>query len=358
MNVMRVLDRLPNEKAPPEVLVYMPGFNATVLDGVTVCGQLLCLADLPPHLKAFMFSWPGGRGLTYYTAINTAKAPRNQTDFARFFASIIDAGVREIHILCHSVGAQVLFSALHLIAPMLQTCHEQAASRSAISGGALPPKARLATCLIMSPDYPLEKFVTADYPILRKLCSNICLYCDTSDQALMYSETFNREKALGKNPFELVKPERPRDDHRASRSTLQQEDSGHTPSQRVSRASITDPFAAGPRGVLSWVASLGEYMGESVPQMFRLSTAIETDLSSRVNQQGVPLDMDVIDTSWMDSNVQELRHNYFNVNRYMIDDIRELISTKRRAHLRTGRLTHRRGNVWSFLSAPKHIVNS
>jgi hypothetical protein len=91
---------------------------------------------------------------------------------------------------------------------------------------------------------------------------------------------------------------------------------------------------------------------------FRLSTAIETDLSSRVNQQGVPLDMDVIDTSWMDSNVQELRHNYFNVNRYMIDDIRELISTKRRAHLRTGRLTHRRGNVWSFLSAPKHIVNS
>ena len=70
-----------------------------------------------------------------------------------------------------------------------------------------------------------------------------------------------------------------------------------------------------------------------------------------------PTLMDVIDTSWMDSNVQGLRHNYFNVNRYMIDDIRDVLLTKRRAHLRGGRLTHRRGNVWSFLGAPKYIVN-
>ena len=117
-------------------------------------------------------------------------------------------------------------------------------------------------------------------------------------------------------------------------------------------------FGASERqGVLSWVASLGEYMGESVPAMFRQSPALETDLTSRLRHDGTPLDMDVIDTSWMDSNVQALRHNYFNVNRYMIDDIRDVISTKRRAHLRN-RLTHRRGNVWSFLGAPKYIVNA
>ena len=68
--------------------------------------------------------------------------------------------------------------------------------------------------------------------------------------------------------------------------------------------------------------------------------------------------MDVIDTSWMDSNVQALRHSYFNVNRWLIDDIREVITTKRRAHQRSGRMTHRRGNVWSFLSAPKYVVTS
>merc|ERR1719424_2230738 len=102
---------------------------------------------------------------------------------------------------------------------------------------------------------------------------------------------------------------------------------------------------------------MGEYMGESVPAIFRQSTPLDTDLTSRLMHQGAPLDMDVIDTSWMDGNVHALRHNYFNVNRYMIDDIREAILTKSRAHLRSGRLTHRRGNVWSSLGAPKYIVN-
>ena len=39
-----------------------------------------------------------------------------------------------------------------------------------------------------------------------------------------------------------------------------------------------------------------------------------------------------------------------------LDDIHDVIATKRRAHQRT-RLTHRRGNVWSFTGAPKYIVN-
>jgi hypothetical protein len=88
-----------------------------------------------------------------------------------------------------------------------------------------------------------------------------------------------------------------------------------------------------------------------------LGHAMEGDLQSKVCYRGVPLDMDVIDTSWMDSNVHALRHNYFNVNRWMLDDIRDTVVTRRRAHLRAGGLTHRRGNVWSFVGAPKYVVN-
>ena len=71
----------------------------------------------------------------------------------------------------------------------------------------------------------------------------------------------------------------------------------------------------------------------------------------------MPLDLDVIDVSWMDNNVHEMRHNFFNLNRWMIDDIREIIMTQRRARLRTSRMTHRFTNVWSFLAAPNHVVN-
>lgn len=84
----------------------------------------------------------------------------------------------------------------------------------------------------------------------------------------------------------------------------------------------------------------------------------QSDLESRLTLKGEPLDLDVIDTSWMDTNVAKLRHTYFNVNRWLIDDIRDIITSRKRASQRTGRMTHRRGNVWSFLSAPKYIVNT
>ena len=120
--VMRVLDRTPLERAPPEVLVYMPGFNATLLDGITVCGQLLCLADFPPHLKAFMFSWPGGRELSYFTALNYSSSPRNQADFAAFFASIIDSGVREVGVVASCSIRLFIRSVCSLCPPRLSPC--------------------------------------------------------------------------------------------------------------------------------------------------------------------------------------------------------------------------------------------
>ena len=51
------------------------------------------------------------------------------------------------------------------------------------------------------------------------------------------------------------------------------------------------------------------------------------------------------------------RHNFFNINRWMVDDLREILTTRNRARLRTSRMTHRFANVYSFLAVPTHIVN-
>lgn len=80
-------------------------------------------------------------------------------------------------------------------------------------------------------------------------------------------------------------------------------------------------------------------------------------LPTRHVDGSAPLDLDVIDISWMDSNVHGPRHSYFNVNRWLIDDLLEIITTGRRACLRTHRMTRRGGNAWSFLAAPSYIVN-
>jgi hypothetical protein len=66
------------------------------------------------------------------------------------------------------------------------------------------------------------------------------------------------------------------------------------------------------------------------------------------------LALDVVDTSTLDSNVHELRHCYFNLNAFIVDDLAEIVTTRRRACMRR-RLTATSGNVWVFLAAPGHI---
>ena len=43
-----------------------------------------------------------------------------------------------------------------------------------------------------------------------------------------------------------------------------------------------------------------------------------SDLRLATSETDVPLDVDIIDTSWMDTNIGGPRHAYFNVNRWII----------------------------------------
>ena len=104
------------------------------------------------------------------------------------------------------------------------------------------------------------------------MCSHITLYGDAADGALMYSEIFNRQAALGKRPFKLV-------DKGAQRS--------HGGVSGLLRSAFSET---------SVFSRIDPAQGSS-------------DLDSRVKLKGQPLDMDVIDTSWMDSNVHGLRHS-------------------------------------------------
>ena len=80
-----------------------------------------------------------------------------------------------------------------------------------------------------------------------------------------------------------------------------------------------------------------------------------------LKRDGGWLDMDVIDTTFMDANVHAIRHNYFNLNRWVVDDLREIILTRKRAVRRESRMLQmyevEGGNVYNFLAAPGHIVN-
>ena len=409
------------------------------------------------------------------------------------------------------MGAMLLFAALPLLTQLLEAApmatsssappahaanaatapcgrRAAAASAAAASSSEQPRRAqrttRLATTLLMNPDASLDRFLATDFNNLRRVCDHITLYADHADGALAYSEFFNRERALGKHPFDLVRmvnvdaklsaskdgshaasvgkssPVAKAASNGVADSTADAAADAANDADRASPHAATLPAAASPAaaptaaapphdaGVVARGGSGGDKRGrpaavvhielghvQRVEQMDasmgaeatsieasnvevvtaepaplqtgtlrdaqaagRLRTGLtarslklrrtltslrrsltdygdDDSMQQRRHQYGTrgvvrgapplappgqrlaPLDLDVIDVSWMDNNVHEMRHNFFNLNRWMIDDIREVILTQRRARLRTARMTHRFTNVWSFLAAPRHVVN-
>ncbi len=50
------------------------------------------------------------------------------------------------------------------------------------------------------------------------------------------------------------------------------------------------------------------------------------------------VDIDIVQTTHLDTNVQSSRHNAFNLNRELVDDLRDVIVNKQRAYQRRSRL--------------------
>jgi len=232
------------------------------------------------------------------------------------------------------MGARLFCSSLPEISKYLRRPHERGAAGGVPSSPSSAESDRttdyvgaarleLTTCTLLHPEHDLHTFIERDYDLLHECCKCVTLYMDRSDQALKLAELFNGCPSLGKHPFALVPSARQRQQANLLAAR-------HRPGK---------PNLA------------HRLRGYDQPD----------ELSFRPTVGNPSLDLDVIDTSWMDTNTQGPRHSYFNVNRWLIDDLAEVITTRKRAASRPHRLvkldvegrTH--GNVWVFLAAPSWI---
>ncbi|RIA89266.1 hypothetical protein C1645_772858, partial [Glomus cerebriforme] len=75
------------------------------------------------------------------------------------------------------------------------------------------------------------------------------------------------------------------------------------------------------------------------------------------------MNVDLIDTTQLDVNINKVRHNFFNLNRLLVDDLWDIIVIRRRARERRSRLNRKvrgvglEGIVYTFLVAPSYVVN-
>jgi esterase/lipase superfamily enzyme len=86
------------------------------------------------------------------------------------------------------------------------------------------------------------------------------------------------------------------------------------------------------------------------------SDHIAQDPEDALDEEDDYLDLDIVDTTELDINIHAVRHVYFSVNKFVIDDIIDLVFTGHRARDRTHRLLNLGRNVYGFLAAPSYVV--
>ncbi len=315
----------------PEALVFIHGWNAGHKNSHQQLAQFLNLSRLGPHVKPFIFSWPSGSGFVSFpqTVKFASDDEKLHKCLAKFFESIAASGIRNIHVCAHSMGSRLFCSAFpevkkHLVKPQSGASSPQLASEE-LSSVPLEGLLELTTVTLLHPEHALYTFIERDYDELHAYCKTITMYMDRSDGALKLAEFVNNGPELGMHPYALVQSARQRQE-------------------------------ANLRGTHGHMASLKIGLGH------RLRGYDDPEeLSLSPSGANPALDIDVIDTSWMDTNTQGPRHSYFHVNRWLIDDLAEVITTRKRAASRPHRLVKldvegkTRGNVWAFLAAPSWI---
>ncbi|KMZ85973.1 hypothetical protein PVBG_03438 [Plasmodium vivax Brazil I] len=247
---------------PDEIVIYIHGYNVKLHHGCSQLAHLVSFSKLPSYIQPFVFHWEGYMwgafsALSYPVARKRSEMAVLGNSFKTFIRELINSGIKNVHIISHSCGSRLFFNGFascvedNLFYNVLK--NEKSAGRqggpavsgvggvgdsggvsdasdvSHIRGASPPPHRRLAasatgrppgkkrkkkknkqmivkTVILLNPDYPLDKFLEKDFFVLRSHCNHIVMYGDTRDQALTYSETWNREKCLGKRIFKLKLP--------------------------------------------------------------------------------------------------------------------------------------------------------
>lgn len=248
-------------------------------------------------------------------------------------------------------------------------------------------KAKIVSITFCSPEYQLSDFVAADgvFDLLQQYCELITLYGDSHDRALMVSEYANmlrcasssREPSLGRSMGKHIRD--PSYPIPTECSCIQSGTfDASFENKELSYAQVN--VNAGLDNVTSFASSNGpsSQSTNTVPSQQPDSEPLPPFSSAMVRsfnlaqhtscvpsygslESGQPrikvyLDMDVIDTSFVDVNTG-IRHSYYRLNSNIVDDIREIVIHKRRARARPG-LMQQTGNVFIFLLAPSNVVTT
>ncbi|GBG24405.1 Hypothetical Protein FCC1311_006232 [Hondaea fermentalgiana] len=405
---LRVRDWRSSLEGHAEALIFIPGFNSSLRHNLERLGQFLAMGHFPPHIKPFVFNWPAGQVATYLWAVEKAADERTVAVFGSMLDGLRDAGIRDVHFLTHSMGVHALMGAFadkpdgsrsdvsrrFSLAPDFAA--DQHGPNGAVDGldvesGAAAtqgpgldgqPLLRARTITLLNPDYPLASFVNHGFATIRCVCDHVTVIGNCKDGALFWSELGNGAMQTIRHffgtecyPAHLSSPPRRANENAGEYSAPKDPDSCcprscvccfRSPTeteilQTQGQDRLFSKQLTVGRSIFSLFAPCNEHQrivqhsASLFLERVRRGPRAKRKRRRHISQRPW-LDLDAIDTTWMEANVHKLRHNYFNLNPVLVEDLQELIVTGRRAADRS-MLLHREGNIFSYCQAPAFIVN-
>ncbi|KAG0197810.1 hypothetical protein BGX33_000304 [Mortierella sp. NVP41] len=309
-------------RAGHEALVFIHGYNCPLTYGIGRLGQLLSLGEFPAYIKPFVFSWPSSTTLGYFTAKTIGCSDNVANDLRQFILDLKEAGFRRVHILAHSMGARIVLSALRK--DYFDTV--------------------LAEREVVEPESSTISNLGSKTQLQRRISVK---YRDRPRQQSRSGSSLAGDEHLSTiqlATFTLLNPDADLD--------IFLEEDYWTLSKYCPHITL---YADAHDGALFWSEVLGRK--RSLGRHPRTLVYSPT---------GEVLDVDVIDTTSLDVNIHSIRHNFFNLNRMLVDDLYDVVVLGRRASEREARLSSRwtfaddgteNGEVYTFLCAPSYVVN-
>eukprot|EP00892_Ulva_mutabilis_P003595 jgi/Ulvmu1/1607/UM111_0036.1 len=287
-----------------DALLFIHGFNSDIDGVVRLVGQLLSLGSFPASLMPTIFGWPCTRHVAYPMGHKVVKSEFVRNKFDAALQCLKADGCSRVHILAHSMGARVLAGVSQRLADIFAPSpNATEPRRSSVAPQHPYEEFALGSVIMLSPDMDLGEFAGHTGPLLRSVCDNVVIYGDEHDSALNYATIGNG--MLFKRYPDMAMP-----------------------------------------GLAENCAKLGVPIGSSLGRHCQPVPKVG----------GGVLDVDVVVTSHLQSNMHGMRHNYFHPNHEMVCDLRDVIVDGSRARDRVARLEVSGPNVFSFLVAPPYVV--
>jgi hypothetical protein len=185
---------------------------------------------------------------------------------------------------------------------------------------------------LLNPDFPLRAFREHAFKSIRRVASLITIVGDQADQALFWSSLING----GVNRFGGSQPSVLDFKGRTSQKCLQE----------LIGKDINELYLPKNEAEDNEVISF---------QNTKLLLQSSVRIGRKEEVSNKYLDCDVIDTTGLDTNVNNLRHAAYSVNSILLRDIEEIVITGRRAADRST-LLHKKGNVFEYCHAPSFVT--